>query len=75
MDAERDAINPERLAIIGAKYLAILEKSAQKFHVMLKSECIANVDTDTSMQSASLLLKEIPSNAMLNAGSTKEIRN
>lgn len=43
MDVERDAYNQGRIAITDAKHHAIQEKSAQKFHAMLKSESIVNV--------------------------------
>ena len=49
MDVERDATSLERLAVIDVKYLVIRDKNAQRFHVMLKSECIANVVTGTLM--------------------------
>lgn len=75
MVAERGVTSQERLVTTDVKHHAILEKSALKFHVMLKFVSIANAAIDSLTQFVSQLLKETPLNAIPIAGNIKETKS
>lgn len=72
---ERDAINQEKHASIGALMCVIQENHAlmkRHLHVKLRSDSTASVDSGSFILCVSLRLIETPSSATLSAGNIKE---